>query len=624
MSTTMNVKRMATGLLTLAAIGGAVAGGVVLTRASDATDTVLLVPIDAAVDAAVDAAPDSSIDAPLSVEWEMETLASNASTGLTGADGVDFVTIDGDLIVISPWEGSGTITVSTKEGSSVSTVMLSTVTSSEDAKFGDIDQDGHYDICAGGQGKRIRCWTGQQLASRNFTGEADNDTLTSTAHGWTTGDQLTVANSGGALPTGVVVSTDYYVILVDANNFKLATSFANALASTAIDLTTDGTGTQTATSAVRWANTRSFDIDAATNLQQWMQLAFTSTGGVRVWATGRGTSNKTFTAEADDDTITSTAHALRTGDTIRVTNSGGALPSGLVISTNYWVIRVDDNSYKLATTQVNAVADVAIDLTTDGTGTQTATRQSSVGYFSISGSARVSSNYTWNPIHPVTWPMSLLPGDWDADGDIDVVVSDRQNGHGNKGTRLFRFSPGPTWTRVTIYASNAEGDVKFAEIVGTDTIYVGMSSTTFANKVVKTVATTSDWTTFTTTTVAPYPSDVGQYQDITLCDLTGDGVDDRIYTHAPPPHSLTCSLSTHLCEGIVAVDGGTGDRINIEQNIPNITVGESLKYDDVRCLDWDLDGDQDLLTSEQNKGFGVFVLVNPLCPAAGLSAGCTP
>ncbi len=74
-----------------------------------------------------------------------------------------------------------------------------------------------------------------------------NDTLTVTAHGWVTGLKGQATNSGGALPTGISGSTDYFVIVVDANTIKLADSLVHAVAGTAIDITGAGTGTQTFT-----------------------------------------------------------------------------------------------------------------------------------------------------------------------------------------------------------------------------------------------------------------------------------------------------------------------------------------------------------------------------------------
>jgi hypothetical protein len=70
------------------------------------------------------------------------------------------------------------------------------------------------------------------------------NTATVTAHGFSTGMKFTLTTSGG-LPTGLSPATDYYAIVVDADTIKFASSQANALAGTAIDLTGAGTGTQT-------------------------------------------------------------------------------------------------------------------------------------------------------------------------------------------------------------------------------------------------------------------------------------------------------------------------------------------------------------------------------------------
>ena len=52
-----------------------------------------------------------------------------------------------------------------------------------------------------------------------------------------------ISNTGGGLPAPLVANTTYFAIVVDANTIKLATSEANALANTPVDITTQGTGT---------------------------------------------------------------------------------------------------------------------------------------------------------------------------------------------------------------------------------------------------------------------------------------------------------------------------------------------------------------------------------------------
>lgn len=80
-----------------------------------------------------------------------------------------------------------------------------------------------------------------------FTANATTDLLTQADHGFYTGLILQVSNSGGALPTGLSALTDYYVIRVSSSTYRLATSLANALNNTYINITGAGSGTNTAT-----------------------------------------------------------------------------------------------------------------------------------------------------------------------------------------------------------------------------------------------------------------------------------------------------------------------------------------------------------------------------------------
>ena len=73
------------------------------------------------------------------------------------------------------------------------------------------------------------------------------DTITIPAHGLITGQSppMFISNVGGSLPAPLAALTPYWPIAVDANTLKLATSQANALSNTAIDITVAGSGTDT-------------------------------------------------------------------------------------------------------------------------------------------------------------------------------------------------------------------------------------------------------------------------------------------------------------------------------------------------------------------------------------------
>lgn len=76
---------------------------------------------------------------------------------------------------------------------------------------------------------------------------AVTDILTAAASGLQLGQVVQVSNSGGALPTGLSASTNYYVIPINGDTFYLATSYNNAIAGTKIDITGAGSGTNTIT-----------------------------------------------------------------------------------------------------------------------------------------------------------------------------------------------------------------------------------------------------------------------------------------------------------------------------------------------------------------------------------------
>lgn len=67
------------------------------------------------------------------------------------------------------------------------------------------------------------------------------DTITITGHGKSTG-QRTFLKTDNTAPSGLLEGTEYYLIKVDANNIKLATSYANANDGIAIDITATTTG----------------------------------------------------------------------------------------------------------------------------------------------------------------------------------------------------------------------------------------------------------------------------------------------------------------------------------------------------------------------------------------------
>ena len=87
------------------------------------------------------------------------------------------------------------------------------------------------------------------------------------------------------------------------------------------------------------------------------------------------TRTATFTADASTDimtytSVTSLPSNLLTGTRVRCTTTT-TLPAPLATATDYYLIRVTDGTYKLATSYANAIAGTAINITDAVTGTHT-------------------------------------------------------------------------------------------------------------------------------------------------------------------------------------------------------------------------------------------------------------
>lgn len=85
----------------------------------------------------------------------------------------------------------------------------------------------------------------------------------------------------------------------------------------------------------------------------------------------------TFTADDTTDimtytSVTSLPSNILTGTRVRLTTTT-TLPAPLATATDYYVVRLSDTTFKLATSYANAIAGTVINITTTGTGTHTIT-----------------------------------------------------------------------------------------------------------------------------------------------------------------------------------------------------------------------------------------------------------
>lgn len=88
--------------------------------------------------------------------------------------------------------------------------------------------------------------------SSTFTAVAGTDVCTAASTIMTATGTEVEFSSTTTLPAGLSASTTYYLIYQSATTFKVATSLANALAGTVVDVTDTGTGTHTVTVKSRY------------------------------------------------------------------------------------------------------------------------------------------------------------------------------------------------------------------------------------------------------------------------------------------------------------------------------------------------------------------------------------
>lgn len=218
--------------------------------------------------------------------------------------------------------------------------------------------------------------------------------FTVTGHNMRTGTKLTytsngtnIVHSGGTLADATAV----FVIRIDENTFKIASSLSNAQSGTALDITNDGNDnnsfvgdTATATATISGGKVTGITI---TGVGSDYQSAPTITVAA---PSGTGSLNLTSSSVlivADDEIVVPAAFyaVIETGEAVTYAQGGSGAQADLTDGTVYYLIKsATANKISLATSAENAVAGTKIDLTavasggtahsfTGGTATATAT-----------------------------------------------------------------------------------------------------------------------------------------------------------------------------------------------------------------------------------------------------------
>jgi hypothetical protein len=110
-----------------------------------------------------------------------------------------------------------------------------------------------------------------------------NDNITTVAaHGLQTGDGPVQFTTTGTLPAGLAPGTDYWVNRQGATVIKVATSLANALANTFVDITDSGTGTHTLVISTSTLSPTAPFVVTGDNVVDWFSLESPDVTGLSI------------------------------------------------------------------------------------------------------------------------------------------------------------------------------------------------------------------------------------------------------------------------------------------------------------------------------------------------------
>ncbi|MEP3479201.1 MAG: hypothetical protein ABJZ55_08145, partial [Fuerstiella sp.] len=281
-----------------------------------------------------------------------------------------------------------------------------------------------------------------------------------------------VINTTGATSGNVVFMQTVDGVTAFANDLTIIAGSTEAPATTTfgnVDFDSNvGAGTALGDVTVDSANNLDFNgTVTATSLNQLSGVGTTTLDGVVIANPGGPTSIHTFDAgsaiNAVADTITMTGHGLETGDTViydngagGTVNGGSLIPPvisvpGLATDATYVVIRIDANTIQLATSQENAEADTAIDLTGIGTGTDHSIAKAAVS-LTTAGTIDVNADIIAedSPVDATSATgeqIALTANNIDLAADIDITTASIQPTATNNAYT-------PTGDKIRIVADN--------------------------------------------------------------------------------------------------------------------------------------------------------------------------
>ena len=213
------------------------------------------------------------------------------------------------------------------------------------------------DITAAGSGT-------QQLliTSLDFT----NNIITVPGHGFLAGELVLYDAKGQTVVNGLTTATPYYIIFLDKDNIKLATTPENAIAGTAVDLVASpsGVGRHTLTSLSKTPD----GIYSITSLNAAEPTTFTVEAQGKVPEIVK-TFNPRTAIDIQQNAFYIPSHGFLTGTKVNYSKGSAAtIVGGLTDLVDYYVVAINRDYVRLASSAENAASGVVLTITDFGTG----------------------------------------------------------------------------------------------------------------------------------------------------------------------------------------------------------------------------------------------------------------
>lgn len=167
-----------------------------------------------------------------------------------------------------------------------------------------------------------------------------------------------VSSSGDSGDTTKVFGVDVAEMIQGSNDVVEVAVVNGGTGYKEVPTVTFASGTQTATATISGGSVTKVTITGSG--------AYSSVPDVSVDVPRRTIATSAVNTSGDE--ITYTAHGIANGEALKYYANGGTALGGLTNATTYYCIRTGANTFKLAATKADAIADVAVVINLTGTG----------------------------------------------------------------------------------------------------------------------------------------------------------------------------------------------------------------------------------------------------------------